>query len=168
MCLPALRTAPQRCPLNNGNLLDVVLFVENEEQCKQKCRTEEKCIFYFFYEGISFIVYNPKQISLENKCLKITLFQWIFFSNKAGPTEAVRERLRLARLEDDDVQDGFGEINNLEAQPSQCFLFDKCSRDVLEATVDCPLTKYFIPHNCQRLLIFHYFDIMKIKLTLYF
>ena len=74
----------------------------------------------------------------------------IFFSNIAGPTEAVRERLRLARLEDEDVQDGFGETNSLEAQPSQCFLFDKCSRDVLEATVDCPLTKYYIPHNYQN------------------
>ena len=95
------------------------------------------------------------------KTPKNNLVSMIFCSNKAGPTEAVRERLRLARLEDDDVQDGFGEINNLEAQPSQCFLFDKCSRDVLEATVDCPLTKYYIPYNCQKLLIFHYFDIIK-------
>ena len=98
---------------------------------------------------------------------KNNLISIIFPWNKAGPTEAVRERLRLARLEDDDVQDGFGEINNLEAQPSQCFLFDQCSRDVLEATVDCPLTRYYILHYCQRLLILHYIDIMKIKLIFY-
>ena len=72
MCLPALRTAPQRCPLNNGNLLDVVLFVENEEQCKQKCRTEEKCIFYFFYEGISFIYLLTETNFVGEKPLKIT------------------------------------------------------------------------------------------------
>jgi hypothetical protein len=55
MALPQLRTAPQRCPLKNGNLLDAVLFVDSEDLCKQRCRTEEQCVFYYFYEGNNFV-----------------------------------------------------------------------------------------------------------------
>ena len=58
MALPQMKTAPQRCPVKNGNLLDVVLFVESEEMCKMRCQTEEKCIFYFYYEGIYVIISN--------------------------------------------------------------------------------------------------------------
>jgi len=67
----------------------------------------------------------------------------------AGPSEIVRTRARLRALEDLEGGDSSGvavlseenNLNNLEAQPTQCFLFDTCNRDVLEATVDCPLTK---------------------------
>jgi len=45
----AIITAPQRCPLQNGNLLDVDLFVADDETCKMKCEKHEKCFFYFFY-----------------------------------------------------------------------------------------------------------------------
>ena len=58
MALPQMKTAPQRCPVKNGNLLDVVLFVDSEEMCKMRCQTEEKCIFYFYYEGITVIISN--------------------------------------------------------------------------------------------------------------
>ena len=68
MALPQLRTAPQRCPLKNGNLLDVVLFVDNEERCKMRCQTEEKCVFYFYYEGM----YTKKYPSSSNIISPIT------------------------------------------------------------------------------------------------
>jgi len=45
----AIITAPQRCPLQNGNLLDVDLFVFDDAACKMKCEKHEKCFFYFFY-----------------------------------------------------------------------------------------------------------------------
>jgi len=45
----AMMTAPQRCPLQNGNLLDVDLFVASEAACKLTCEKHEKCFFYFFY-----------------------------------------------------------------------------------------------------------------------
>lgn len=45
----AIVTAPQRCPLQNGNLLDVDLFVEDDSSCMMKCEKHEKCFFYFFY-----------------------------------------------------------------------------------------------------------------------
>ena len=45
----AIITAPQRCPLQNGNLLDVDLFVADDMACKMKCEKHEKCFFYFFY-----------------------------------------------------------------------------------------------------------------------
>jgi len=45
----AIDTAPQRCPLQNGNLLDVDLFVASDMDCMMKCEKHEKCFFYFFY-----------------------------------------------------------------------------------------------------------------------
>ena len=66
-----------------------------------------------------------------------------------GPSEVVRKRQRLRALESDDVVGSGDDTSsnsllsdgNLESQPSQCFLFTTCNRAVLEATVDCPLTK---------------------------
>lgn len=49
--LPAMRTAPLECPLEDGNLLDVVLFAQNDAECRQMCQDNEKCIFYHFYRG---------------------------------------------------------------------------------------------------------------------
>ena len=49
--LPMMRTAPMECPLENGNLLDVVLFAQNDQECRQMCQDNEKCIFYHFYQG---------------------------------------------------------------------------------------------------------------------
>jgi hypothetical protein len=49
--LPMMRTAPLECPLDDGNLLDVVLFARNDEECRQMCQDNEKCIFYHFYKG---------------------------------------------------------------------------------------------------------------------
>ena len=43
-----------------------------------------------------------------------------------------------ARSDDDDDDEG---AEKVEHQPSQCFLYDACSRSVLPATADCPLTK---------------------------
>jgi len=45
----AIGPAPQRCPLQNGNLLDVDLFVADDAACQAKCEKHEKCFFYFFY-----------------------------------------------------------------------------------------------------------------------
>ena len=32
-------------------------------------------------------------------------------------------------------------IESVQNQPAQCFLYDMCNREVLQATDDCPLTK---------------------------
>ena len=45
----SIGTAPQKCPVQNGNLLDVDLFVESDRECAKKCEANEKCFFYFFY-----------------------------------------------------------------------------------------------------------------------
>ena len=44
-----------------------------------------------------------------------------------------------SRSGDEDVEEEGPE--QVEHQPSQCFLYDGCSRSVLPATSDCPLTK---------------------------
>jgi hypothetical protein len=41
LSLPMMRTAPTECPLENGNLLDVHLFISDEAQCKQLCQANE-------------------------------------------------------------------------------------------------------------------------------
>ena len=51
LALPTMRQAPRECPLENGNLLDVVLFAKSDEECRQMCANNEKCIFYHFYKG---------------------------------------------------------------------------------------------------------------------
>ena len=101
LALPPLRLAPLKCPLENGNLLDVVLFKDSEEECRGVCQKDPKCIFYHFYE--------------------------------AGPQETLKKRARQEGNEND--------LNLVENQPSQCFLYDGCNREVLMATDDCPLTK---------------------------
>ena len=41
----------QNCTLYpSRNLLDVVLFVETEDDCKQTCQNHPDCVFYRFYE----------------------------------------------------------------------------------------------------------------------
>ena len=99
--LPALRMAPAKCPLENRNLLDVVLFVETEAECKATCRLDPKCVYYRFYE--------------------------------AGPQEEIKKRARL--------ENGNNNLESVENQPAQCFLYSECNRDVMKATPDCPLTK---------------------------
>ena len=44
LSLPMMRTAPTECPLENGNLLDVHLFISDEAQCKQLCQANEVCL----------------------------------------------------------------------------------------------------------------------------
>ncbi len=39
--LPMMRPAPTKCPLENGNLLDVHLFISDEMACKQLCQDDE-------------------------------------------------------------------------------------------------------------------------------
>ena len=45
----AIGTAPEKCPLQNGNLIDVDLFVESDVECRRKCEAKEECFYYFFY-----------------------------------------------------------------------------------------------------------------------
>ena len=45
----AIGTAPEKCPLQKGTLIDVDLFVESDDECRKKCEDHEKCFYYFFY-----------------------------------------------------------------------------------------------------------------------
>ena len=45
----AIGTAPEKCPLQKGTLIDVDLFVESDEACRKLCEDHEKCFYYFFY-----------------------------------------------------------------------------------------------------------------------
>ena len=58
-----------------------------------------------------------------------------------------------SRSGDEDVEEEGPE--QVEHQPSQCFLYDGCSRSVLPATSDCPLTKWvsFFSRNPKTSLL---------------
>jgi len=43
--LPMMRTAPTECPLENGNLIDVHLFISDEQACRQLCQDDEVELF---------------------------------------------------------------------------------------------------------------------------
>merc|ERR1719186_858842 len=63
--------APQLCPLQDGNLLDVDLFVSTEAECKEQCTDHENCFFYFFYKGLGGdqqVLGSPSQCFLYEKC----------------------------------------------------------------------------------------------------
>ena len=41
-----MSSAPQLCPIDHGNLIDVKLFVASEEQCFKLCEKQEGCHYY--------------------------------------------------------------------------------------------------------------------------
>jgi hypothetical protein len=49
--LPKMRTAPEECPLQNGNLIDTILFIENSTDCEAMCSTNVRCLFFYYYPG---------------------------------------------------------------------------------------------------------------------
>jgi len=86
--LPKMTRATSGCPVQNGNLVDPVLFVNNETQCEELCASNEACLYFYFFEGDT-------------------------------------------------------DTNSVDAtdQPSQCFLYDGCTREVFPATPNCPLKR---------------------------
>jgi hypothetical protein len=62
-------------------------------------------------------------------CVKACIFYHYYKGSKADSE---------AKSGDEDEDEG---AEKVEHQPSQCFLYDGCSRSVLPATADCPLTK---------------------------
>ncbi|XP_040569991.1 uncharacterized protein [Lepeophtheirus salmonis] len=50
-CRPKMRSALRTCPLEDGNLLDVLLFVNNENECYEECADHESCLFYHYYKS---------------------------------------------------------------------------------------------------------------------
>ena len=89
--LPQMRVAPQKCPLQDGNLIETVLFVPDGNHCRDLCAKNADCLYYHYYAG-------------------------------AGGTD----------------KDKF----DATQQPSQCFLYDECSRRVSKATENCPINRY--------------------------
>ena len=45
------RSAPEECPLNDGNLLTVKLFIKNVDMCLQFCQADQMCNYYKFYDA---------------------------------------------------------------------------------------------------------------------
>lgn len=69
---PKMRTAPEECPLQNGNLIDTILFVEDNEFCENLCSKDEKCLYYFYYAGTGSndidVRSQPAQCFLYDEC----------------------------------------------------------------------------------------------------
>lgn len=41
-----MENAPQMCPIEHNNLIDVQLFVSDEEECFKLCEKSDKCKFF--------------------------------------------------------------------------------------------------------------------------
>ena len=43
------RTAPGECPLSDGNLVGIKLFIHDANACLKSCQADQGCNFYMFY-----------------------------------------------------------------------------------------------------------------------
>ncbi len=41
-----MRSAPLRCPIDNGNLIDVKLYVKDQQDCFKWCEVTDGCKFF--------------------------------------------------------------------------------------------------------------------------
>ena len=48
---PLVRQAPMECPLTDGNLRTVKLFIKDKESCSELCSEDQECNFYKFYQA---------------------------------------------------------------------------------------------------------------------
>ena len=48
---PVVRQAPMECPLTDGNLRTVKLFIKDKESCSLLCEKDPRCHFYKFYQA---------------------------------------------------------------------------------------------------------------------
>ena len=48
---PLVRQAPMECPLTDGNLRTVKLFIKDKESCSELCSEDPQCNFYKFYQA---------------------------------------------------------------------------------------------------------------------
>ncbi|CAB4067408.1 unnamed protein product [Lepeophtheirus salmonis] len=60
-----LKSAPQLCPIEDGNLIGVELFVEDEEECFKFCENSKECLFFRFFHALD---QKPSQCYLFNTC----------------------------------------------------------------------------------------------------
>lgn len=71
---PQMRTAPEECPLQNGNLIDTILFVEDPGFCSDLCAKDEHCLYYFYYTGSGSndidVRSQPAQCFLYDECAR--------------------------------------------------------------------------------------------------
>ena len=44
--VPFLRSAPQMCPIDDGNLVDVKLFIASDQECFRLCERAPECSFF--------------------------------------------------------------------------------------------------------------------------
>ena len=48
---PVVSQAPMECPLTDGNLRTVKLFIKDKESCSLLCEKDPQCHFYKFYQA---------------------------------------------------------------------------------------------------------------------
>jgi len=153
--LPMMRTAPLECPLDDGNLLDVVLFARNDEECRQMCQDNEKCIFYHFYQGATNdraldgaedVENQPAQCFLYDMCnrevLPATEDCPLTKANAVNVEAFVRNADECKKSCSNNVDCGY--FKYFEAgdakQPLFCYHLKKCAPRVIRRA-ECPLER---------------------------
>jgi len=154
LALPTMRQAPRECPLENGNLLDVVLFAKSDEECRQMCANNEKCIFYHFYKGATndraiaseSVDNQPAQCFLYDACnrevLPATEDCPLTKENTVEVQGFVRNAEECKMSCSMDVDCGYYKYfpNNDEKQPLFCYHLKKCAPRVIRRA-ECPLER---------------------------
>ena len=53
-----LRSAPQMCPIDDGNLVDVKLFIASDQECFRLCERAPDCSFFRYEPGILTVIHS--------------------------------------------------------------------------------------------------------------
>eukprot|EP00095_Tigriopus_kingsejongensis_P005001 snap_masked-scaffold139_size317827-processed-gene-0.5 protein:Tk05001 transcript:snap_masked-scaffold139_size317827-processed-gene-0.5-mRNA-1 annotation:"kelch domain-containing protein" len=148
--LPRLRKAPEECPLQNGNLLDTILFVQDSAECEDKCSNHEECLFFYYYPGSGSnqidATNQPAQCFLYDSCnrkvMKATNICPLNRENTVKVSAFVRKEkdceTSCASNELCGYYKHYSESD--EKQPLMCYHLRSCSPRVIKNQA-CPLEK---------------------------
>ena len=147
--LPRMRTAPQECPLEQGNLIDTVLFVENSTDCEDFCSRKNHCLYYYFYEGSvdsgDFDANDqPSQCFLYDECRRKVIAAGgqcpLNRENTVNVRAFVRSGKECERSCSSDHECGYFKYfdSGDSRQPEMCYHLKSCSPRIIK-NQQCPL-----------------------------
>jgi len=155
--LPKMRTAPEECPLQNGNLIDTILFVENSTACETLCTSSERCLFYYFYRGSGSNEVDarkqPPQCFLYDECNRRVLAATdkcpLNKENTVNVHAFVSSNVECEKSCSRDDLCGYYKYFNVgdEKQPLMCYHLKSCAPRIIRS-MECPLEKNnYIDHT---------------------
>jgi len=155
---PLVRSAPEECPLNDGNLLTVKLFIKDVDMCLQFCQSDPMCNYYqfyaaqdgkppqcFFYETCGRTVYEapPECVMSKENCLGIRPFvsnegdcqKMCQKSRKCGYYKYIEDKANVEEGSSEVVPKGrqiaISRLSGADT-PEFCYLLRSCSKRIID------------------------------------